>query len=119
MYKYTVSRGRDSDISKIVSNAFFYVCFKAGLLIAALFCLFRYIVKVETQDFASHKGVCAIWRCECIPMKVCANKVETQNFASPELALRNMAVRMCAGENMLYLLVRRKILCLYWLARQM
>ena len=33
--------------------------------------------------------------------------------------MRYMAVRMCAGENMLYLLVRRKILRLYWLARQM
>ena len=31
--------------------------------------------------------------------------------------MRYMAVRMCAGENMLYLLVRRKILRLYWLAR--
>ena len=70
MYKYTVSQGRDSDISKIVSNAFFYVCFKAGLFIAALFCLFRCIVKVETQD-----------------------------FASPELALRDMTARMCADES--------------------
>jgi hypothetical protein len=52
-------------------------------------------------------------------MKVCANKVETQNLASPEGILRYMAVRMCAGENMLYLPVRRKILRLYWLARQM
>ena len=100
MYKYTVSQGRDSDISKIVSNAFFYVCFKAGLFVAASFCLFRCIVKVETQDFVSHKGVCAIWRCECIPMKVCANKVETQNLASPELALRDMTARMCADESM-------------------
>ena len=99
MYKYTVNRGRDSDISKIVSNAFFYVCFKAGLFVAASFCLFRCIVKVETQDFASHKGVCAIWRCECIPMNVCANKVETQNLASPELALRDMAVHMYANES--------------------
>ena len=71
MYKYTVSRGRDSDISKIVSNAFFYVCFKAGLFVAASFCLFRCIVKVETQD-----------------------------FASPELALRDMAARMFADESM-------------------
>ena len=71
MYKYTVSRGRDSDISKIVSNAFFYVCFKAGLFIAASFCLFRCIVKVETQDFASHK-----------------------------LALHDMTARMCADESM-------------------
>ena len=55
MYKYTVSRGRDSDISKIACNTVFYVCFKAGLFIAASFCLFRCIVKVETQDFASHK----------------------------------------------------------------
>ena len=70
MYKYTVSRGRDSDISKIVSNAFFYVCFKAGLFIAASFCLFWCIVKVETQD-----------------------------FASPELALRDMTARMCADES--------------------
>ena len=31
--------------------------------------------------------------------------------------MRYMAVRMCAGENMLYLLVRRKILRLYRLAR--
>ena len=100
MYKYTVSRGRDSDISKIVSNAFFYVCFKAGLFIAASFCLFRCIVKVETQNIASHEGVCAIWRCECIPMKVCANKVETQNLASPELALRDMTARMFADESM-------------------
>ena len=99
MYKYTVSQGRDSDISKIVSNAFFYVCFKAGLFIAASFCLFRCIVKVETQNLASHKGVCAIWRCECIPMKVCANKVETQDFASPELALRDMTARMFADES--------------------
>ena len=70
MYKYTVSRGRDSDISKIVSNAFFYGYFKAGLFVAALFCLFRCIVKVETQD-----------------------------FASPELALRDMTARMCADES--------------------
>ena len=54
-----------------------------------------------------------------MPMKVCVNKVETQDFASPEGILRYMAVRMCAGENMLYLLVRRKILRLYWLARQL
>ena len=62
-------------------------------------------------------------------MKVCTNKVEKQNIASPEIALRDMAERMIddermnkkrsAGENMLYLLVRRKILRLYWLARQM
>lgn len=70
MYKYTVSQGRDSDISKIACNTVFYVCFKAGLLIAALFCLFRYIVKVETQD-----------------------------FASPELALRDMTARMYANES--------------------
>ena len=71
MYKYTVSRGRDSDISKIESNAFFYVCFKADLFIAASFCLFWCIVKVETQ-----------------------------NLASPELALRYMAARMFADESM-------------------
>ena len=70
MYKYTVSRGRDSDISKIACNAVFYVCFKAGLFVAALFCLFWCIVKVETQDFASH-----------------------------ELALRDMTVRMYADES--------------------
>ena len=70
MYKYTVSRGRDSDISKIVSNTVFYVGFKAGLFVAASFCLFRCIVKVETQD-----------------------------FASPELALRDMAVHMYANES--------------------
>ena len=71
MYKYTVSQGRDSDISKIACNTVFYVCFKAGLFIAALFCLFRCIVKVETQD-----------------------------FASPELALRDMTARMFADESM-------------------
>ena len=70
MYKYTVSQGRDSDISKIACNTVFYVCFQAGLFIAALFCLFRCIVKVETQD-----------------------------FASPELALRDMTARMCADES--------------------
>ena len=70
MYKYTVSRGRDSDISKIACNTVFYVCFKAGLFIAASFCLFRCILKVETQD-----------------------------FASPELALRDMTARMCADES--------------------
>ena len=70
MYKYTVSRGCDSDISKIVSNAFFYVCFKAGLFIAASFCLFWCIVKVETQNLASH-----------------------------ELALRDMVVHMYANES--------------------
>ena len=32
MYKYTVSRGRDSDISKIACNAVFYVCFKSGFI---------------------------------------------------------------------------------------
>ena len=53
MYKYTVSQGRDSDISKIACNAVFYVCFQAVLFVAALFCLFRCIVKVETQDFTS------------------------------------------------------------------
>ncbi len=62
--------------------------------------------------------LCAIWQRVCLPMKVCTNKVETQDFASPEEILRYMAVRMCAGENMLYLLVRRKILRLYWLARR-
>ena len=71
MYKYTVSRGRDSDISKIASNAFFYVCSQGRLCIAASFCLFWCIVKVETQD-----------------------------FASPELVLRDMAVRMFANESM-------------------
>ena len=71
MYKYTVSRGRDSDISKIACNTVFYVCFQAGLFIAALFCLFRCIVKLETQDFASH-----------------------------ELALRDMTARMFADESM-------------------
>ena len=71
MYKYTVSRGRDSDISKIACNTVFYVCFQAGLFVAALFCLFWCIVKVETQD-----------------------------FASPELALRDMAARMFADESM-------------------
>ena len=70
MYKYTVSQGRDSDISKIACNAVFYVCFQAGLFVAALFCLFRCIVKVETQD-----------------------------FASPELALRDMMARMFADES--------------------
>ena len=99
MYKYTVSRGRDSDICKIACNTVFYVCFQAGLFIAALFCLFRCIVKVETQDFASHEELCAIWQCGCIPMKVRANKVETQNLASPELALRDMAVWMFANES--------------------
>jgi hypothetical protein len=49
----------------------FYVCFKAGLFIAASFCLFWCIVKVETQD-----------------------------FASPELALLDMAARMFANESM-------------------
>ena len=71
MYKYTVSQGRDSDISKIACNAVYYVCFQAGLFVAALFCLFRCIVKVETQ-----------------------------NLASPELALRDMAARMYADESM-------------------
>ena len=33
-------------------------------------------------------------------MKVCTNKVETQNFASPEGTLRYMAVRMFADESM-------------------
>ena len=70
MYKYTVSRGRDSDISKIACNTVFYVCFQAGLFIAALFCLFWCIVKVETQNLASH-----------------------------ELALRDMAVHMYANES--------------------
>ena len=70
MYKYTVSRGRDSDISKIACNTVFYVCFQAGLFVAASFCLFWCIVKVETQD-----------------------------FASPELALRDMTARMCADES--------------------
>ena len=70
MYKYTVSRGRDSDISKIACNTIFYLCFKEGLFVAASFCLFRCIVKVETQD-----------------------------FASPELALRDMTARMCADES--------------------
>ena len=65
------------------------------------------------------RELCAICQRVCLPMKVCTNKVETQNLASHEGILRYMAVRMCAGENMLYLLVRRKILRLYWLARQM
>ena len=70
MYKYTVSQGRDSDISKIACNTVFYVCFQAGLFVAASFCLFWCIVKVETQ-----------------------------NLASPELALRDMAVHMYANES--------------------
>ena len=40
--------------------------------------------KVETQNLASHEDLCAIWRCGCVPMKVCTNKVETQNLASHE-----------------------------------
>ena len=34
-----------------------------------------------------------------LPMKVCTNKVETQNLASHELALRDMTARMCANES--------------------
>ena len=87
MYKYTVSRGRDSDISKIACNTIFYLCFKEGLFVAASFCLFRCIVKVETQD-----------------------------FASPERVFINISARFYGGENMLSLLVRRKILRLYRLS---
>ena len=55
--------------------------------------------KVETQNLASHEELCAIWQRVCLPMKVCVNKVETQNLASPELALRDMAVWMFANES--------------------
>ena len=75
--------------------------------------------KVETQNLASHELALRDMAVHMYANEVCTNKVETQNLASPEGILRYMAVRMCAGENMLYLLVRRKILRLYWLARQM
>ena len=43
-------------------------------------------------------------------------KVETQNLASPERAFRNTSAHLYGCENMLSLLVRRKILRLYRLS---
>ena len=57
--------------------------------------------KVETQNLAYPEELCAIWRCGCMLMKVCANKVETQNITSHKEVMRDMAVRMCVGESML------------------
>ena len=82
MYKYTVSQGRDSDISKIACNAVFYVCFQAGLFVAALFCLFRCIVKVETQDFASPEEEYARKNGGDMLMICVSFACETQDFAS-------------------------------------
>ncbi len=52
--------------------------------------------------------------CPCIPSLPV--KVETQNLASPERAFRNTSAHLYGCENMLLLLVRRKILRLYRLA---
>ncbi len=80
VYKYACGGGECINIRsakvairtsvRLRAMRFFYVCSQGRLCIAALFCLFWCIVKVETQDFASHK-----------------------------LALRDMTARMCADES--------------------
>ena len=52
--------------------------------------------------------------CPCIPSLPV--KVETQNLASHKRVFLNISARFNDGENMLSLLVRRKILRLYRLA---
>ena len=109
-------------------------------------CIIPLPLKVETQNLASHKRVfrnisarfyggenmlsllarrkiLRLYRLpplilydvfRCIP-SLCI-KVETQDFASPERAFRNTSAHLYGCENMLSLLVRRKILRLYRLS---
>ena len=81
MYKYSCGGGECINIRsakvairtsvRLRAMRFFMCAFKRVYSLPPCFCLFRCIVKVETQD-----------------------------FASPELALRDMTARMFADESM-------------------